>query len=466
MCYTGPDAERNQHCRNQKHAQGGRRRFPRLDHRRLRLLRPGLLRLRHREGFRPFGARRRAHHHRQPDDPPDRRIRLRPARRPLRTPPHFDRQHRVLHADGDSVRPGPQLHGVLPAPFALRRRHGRQLGRGSFARAGIGVRQMAGHRFRDPAGRLRCRQRPGRDRVLHSLSPIRLARDVLRRRDPGTDHHRAVFARRGIPRMEGIENGRGQLPRDSVLELEALPIPLPDHVRHEFHLARHPGHVSDVPAKPARLQRAGHVDRNLRRRAGRDHRRGHAGALLERMGPAAHDRERDLNWAAGNPAVDPGAHEAAADAGGVPHAGSGARSVGSNPSAYQRTVAARGARLLSRLRLPDRRAGGFGVGVYRSSLRCGVQLFDGDGGDGGAGAATCGGYSRAGARRSADGNSSEANSTPCFDQPRRSRRGIAISPMPSAPTTPVASYTPSGAIPARSAAATRTRRPTRPAVSA
>ena len=307
MCYTGPVCPRDQHRRNQKYAQGSRHRFPRLDHRRLRLLRPGLLRLRHRERLRPLRTRRRAHHHRQPDDATHRRLRLRPARRPLWTPPDPDRQHRVLHRDGSAVRPRSQLHCVLCCSVCSTASAWAAIGAWEPRSRWNRCPSSGAASLRDPAGRLRRGQWPGRDCVLHDLSSLRLARHVLRRRDPGADHHPAVSERRGIPRVEGIENRRGQLSRDSVLELEALPVPVPDHVRDELHLAWHPGHVSDLPPEPARIQPAGRVDRHLHRRSGRDHRRSHARAFLEYVGPQAHDHQRDFVRTAGDSAVDPGA---------------------------------------------------------------------------------------------------------------------------------------------------------------
>src|ERR1017187_5830774 len=128
------------------------------------------------------------------------------------------------------------------------------MGRGRVARDGSGVAPLARTFFRPAAGGLRGRLPACGGRVLLRLPALWMARDVLswRRARPADDLHPLPRARIGgmathAPRHVADSPGNSR-------ELEVVPLPMRADDDDESRVARHPGYVSDLPRKAARLR--------------------------------------------------------------------------------------------------------------------------------------------------------------------------------------------------------------------
>ena len=97
-------------------------------------------------------------------------------------------RHPFLFRDGNCFRACAHVPHLSYPALALRHRHGRRLGRGRVAGAGIRFREIARHSFRNFAGRLRARQFARRRRLLDGFSALGLAPHVFHRRDSRAAH--------------------------------------------------------------------------------------------------------------------------------------------------------------------------------------------------------------------------------------------------------------------------------------
>ena len=208
-------------------------------------------------------------------------------------PPHptDDRRH-LLFPRRSAERPRAELRMVPGDARAVRNRDGRRMGRGRVARDGSGRAALARILFRTSAGGL-CGRLPARGgRVLLRLPAFRMARDVLSRRRAraADDLHPHQGARVGSMAAHAPRHSEDR--RGNSRQLEIVPLPVRTDDNDEFRLARHPGHVPDLPRKDPRLRhphRRDHRDHLQCRRAAR---RPDLRLFFRSMGTSPHDGDR------------------------------------------------------------------------------------------------------------------------------------------------------------------------------
>src|SRR5208337_4709673 len=223
--------------------------------------------------------------------------------------------------------------------------------------------------------------------VLHGLSALGLASDVLYRRLAGDA--RTIHTQQG-QRIGGVApepHRLGNLWPGDRPELATVPVHGAAHDVHEFHVARDPGHVPHLP-DPAKTFPAAY--------GGRDHHDCHPGqsvggaerrALLRANGAAAHHDDTGRVGPIADPALDPDAHRPHNHAGSFPDGFYGVRCLGRHTRSDQRTVTPAIARVPARLCLPDGGAVRFQHFLYRSARRRTLHvlavhgLLDGGGAD-------------------------------------------------------------------------------------
>src|SRR5207302_694821 len=144
---------------------------------------------------------------------------------------------------------------LFPAP-ALRHRHGRRVGRGSFAHHGVDPCEMAGAHFRAIAGRL-CAGILARSRgVPPCLSALGVAPAVFCRRTAGAAY---AFCPRKSERARSLApfaHGLGELPPSDIRKLAALCLSRGADGHGELHLSRHTRQLPHLLAAPRDRQSA------------------------------------------------------------------------------------------------------------------------------------------------------------------------------------------------------------------
>ena len=182
---------------------------------------------------------------------------------------------RVLLGGGRRDRAHAHVHDVPRPARAVRHRHGRRVGRGRVAGDGEGADASARHSLRLPAGGLR-RSAICSPRVCFFLVFPRWGwRPMFF--IGGLPALLALYVRSHVKESEVWERSRdarlGHLVRSVVVALEAVPVSRVPDGDDELRLARHAGHVSDVPAARLALHAAAEGDRHRDRQRRRDPRR-------------------------------------------------------------------------------------------------------------------------------------------------------------------------------------------------
>src|ERR1700689_2493901 len=248
------------------------------------------------------------------------------------------------------------------------------MGRGGVARDGSGRAALARIFLRPAAGGLRGRLPARGGRVLLRLPTLRLARDVLSGRRARAADHLHPHQGPGVRGMATHAPGHvADSPRDS-RQLEIVPIPVRADDDDEFRLARHAGHVPDLPRKDPRLRHPHRRDHRAHIQCRRAARRPDLRLPVRSLGPTAHDGDGGDLRRSRHPAVDLSLDARGADDGRVRDAVHGAGRMGRHSGASDRALAAGSSRAVLGTCVSDRRLDGLWSRRQPSCPRRAIRL--------------------------------------------------------------------------------------------